>query len=336
MNGNAIISEQLFVGGSSGSSNLTIQGTIGYGFQTVSSNTLLTNASIVLADSSSDNLILTLPYAGNVIGRQIQIKKTSTLNSIRILGGGNLIDDTSPIELPVSNNLPSVELISDGRQWYITQEKHLTDTVASDNLIAWWKLDETSVSANISDSSQNSFEGSHQGTMTTGDVVSSPFLNALDFDGVNDFIHIDENSTTLHLTKGTLSAWIKTSDAGSNYRGILVKGSAYGMFLNNNELGLFDWDTTTWRGSGINPNDGEWHLITVSINAGVASGSSFYLDGQFISSTTMDILNQTTEVQIGCNSSITNQCFAGQIDDARIYDRILTPSEIMALYHQNQ
>ncbi len=66
VNGNAIISEQLFVGGSSGSSNLNVIGTIGYGVQTVSSNATLGDSSVVLVDSSSDNITLTLPYAGNV------------------------------------------------------------------------------------------------------------------------------------------------------------------------------------------------------------------------------------------------------------------------------
>ena len=73
--GNTIVSKKLFVGGSDGSSNLNINGTLGYGLQTVSANATLADYSIVLADSSSDNLVLTLPYAGNASGSQYHIKK---------------------------------------------------------------------------------------------------------------------------------------------------------------------------------------------------------------------------------------------------------------------
>ena len=109
MNGNAIISEQLFVGGSSGSSNLNVNGTIGYGFQTVTSSTTLSGNSIVLVDSSAGNITLSLPEASSYSGRKYTIKKTSPLNRISIRDGG-FIDNFSDVSLSV-NNMGSLSVI---------------------------------------------------------------------------------------------------------------------------------------------------------------------------------------------------------------------------------
>ena len=52
------------------------------------------------------------------------------------VGAGNLIDDTSPIELANSTTtLPSVKVMSNGSQWYVIESKDLSATVASDNLV---------------------------------------------------------------------------------------------------------------------------------------------------------------------------------------------------------
>ena len=119
VNGNAIISEQLFVGGSSGSSNLNVNGTIGYSIQNVISDTVLGESSMVFVDSSSDNITITLPYAANVTGRIYTIKKTQTDNSVQLTSATNTIDSSSYYILS-SGNLGCIEVLasSDGN-WKI-------------------------------------------------------------------------------------------------------------------------------------------------------------------------------------------------------------------------
>jgi len=118
LDGNAMVSEQLFVGGSSGSSNLNVNGTIGFGFQTVSENVTLSDYSVVLVDSFSDNIAVTLPYAGNVNGRVYVIKKTSSLNSVLVSGAGNLMDESSYYILN-SGNTAFIEVVSQSGQWLV-------------------------------------------------------------------------------------------------------------------------------------------------------------------------------------------------------------------------
>ena len=120
--GNALISNDLTVGGGSGSSNLSINGSIGFSVQALSANATLGNYSVILVDTSNSNVLLTLPYAGNMSGREFTIKKLSTSNKLSIWGGGNFIDNQSVLELTnASNNFSSVSLVSDGRQWCICE-----------------------------------------------------------------------------------------------------------------------------------------------------------------------------------------------------------------------
>jgi hypothetical protein len=120
VNGNAIITEQLFIGGSSGSANLNLHGTIGYRLVSVSENTILSDDSIIMVDSSSDNIIITLPYAGNILGRTYTIKKIDTANIVQ-LSSSNLIDNSDYFNLS-SGNTGSVSVISDGSKWLVLSQ----------------------------------------------------------------------------------------------------------------------------------------------------------------------------------------------------------------------
>jgi hypothetical protein len=68
-------------------------------------------------DSSGGNLFLDLPYASNVTGRQVSVKKTSLLHSVYVRGGGNTIDQSEWIVLS-SGNHGFAEFLSDGSNWY--------------------------------------------------------------------------------------------------------------------------------------------------------------------------------------------------------------------------
>jgi hypothetical protein len=42
--------------------------------------------------------------------------------------------------------------------------------------------------------------------------------------------------------------------------GIVTKQMAYGIFLQNNELGIYDWATSYLERIGGNLNDKAWHM----------------------------------------------------------------------------
>jgi len=77
VSGNSIISGQMSVGGSTGQSNLNINGSLGFSSQDVSDNVILGGTSYIFADASSGNIILTLPASESYLGRVYVIKKVS-------------------------------------------------------------------------------------------------------------------------------------------------------------------------------------------------------------------------------------------------------------------
>ena len=335
VNGNAIVSDQLFVGGSSGSSNLNVNGTLGYGFQTVSSNTTLGDVSIVLVDSSSDNITITLPYAGNVTGREYQIKKISTSNAVWVSGGGNLIDDTNPIELANSTTaLPSVKVMSDGSQWYVIESKDLSATVAADNLVGWWKLDETSGDT-VFDSSGQNFHGSIENFATNQIGQDGILYKSVEVDGVNDYIDLP----TLGFTRAsgeplTVTAWIKPS-SNTIGRGVIFgsrngsgSGDLFKIEVNNSNQYVFEYDSTGNGGiaTGSSISTGWAHI------AAIYDGSDIilYINGLEVSRNTgnPNAAIDQDNYQIGKRSDSNTEYFDGNIDDLRLYNKALSQDEV--------
>ena len=335
VNGNAIITDQVFVGGSSGSSNLNVNGTIGYGFQTVSSNTTLGEYSAVLVDSSSDNITITLPYAGNVSGRQYKIKKISTYNSVWISGGGNLIDDTSLIELPESNDLASVKLISDGNQWYKIEQKDLSETVASENLILWWKLDETSGNtAYDSSSNDNNSLSADPGLLFTG--LEGKYLNTIDFDGSSSFSFPD--ISTHFSDEATLSVWLKLdSNSPSSGDGgifsITTNGQRSQYPWTNGDLYFNVFRSTRYQTTDNSSFDKtQWHHLVITSSPGndnyiiYQNGVPFYVDDGEASIVLGDRIIGESDTHY----------FNGLMDDFRLYNKSLTANQVVAIYNQGQ
>ncbi|MFT4601578.1 MAG: hypothetical protein ACI857_001761, partial [Arenicella sp.] len=64
-------------------------------------------------------------------------------------------------------------------------------------------------------------------------VSSSQTGDGLNFDALNDFV-LAGNPATLQLSQGTYEAWIRTTNAGNSYRGIMGKALATHLFLMNN------------------------------------------------------------------------------------------------------
>jgi hypothetical protein len=123
VDGNALISSSLSVGGTNQSgSNLHIQGGLEMSLHMVSSNTILNQASVVLVDTSGGNLVLDMPYAGNVQGRFCSIKKTTHESDLFIrYRSGNRYEVIRLLESDSSSVKPYLKLFSDGLTWHTLQ-----------------------------------------------------------------------------------------------------------------------------------------------------------------------------------------------------------------------
>ena len=338
VSGNGIVSDTLTVGTSNtGSSNLYVSGTFGYGFQTVSDNATLGNSSIVFADSSSDNITLTLPYAGNVRGRIYTIKKRSDSNNIWIVGGGNFIDNLSTAELSNTTGGQSyLKVMSDGSQWYSLGQSNDVGEVAASHLKGWWTLGQTS-GTSVSDSSGQGNHGTLSGTTFSGCTVTGKIGSALSFDGSNDYVDLPD--TPIQGTQWTISLWAKTPTSfsgdpinrfafGSNhsgekrsYLGHDATGDLHARIGDAADFGTFQLVVSTWYHLVLRLDGGNGEVFVDTLSKGTANGITY---------------NGSLNLSIGCYNDGAGSHWLGTIDDVRIYNKALNDGEIRTIYEQGQ
>ena len=218
------------------------------------------------------------------------------------------------------------EIYSKGESSSLRPLEAIYQLNSDSGLVGYWKLD-----GNANDS-----KGSNNGTATSityTSGVNGRFGQCGVFNGSSSYVDCG-NSASLQLTSGTISAWIKTSGAGSSHRGIVVKQNAFGMFLLDNVFCIFDWSGGGTKTSSVNLADGKWHHVAVTLQSGVSNGTILYIDGTSRTTTTFTVSNQTVQLVIGNGgTSGTAQNFNGLIEDVCVFNRVLTSSEIFKLYN---
>ncbi len=196
-------------------------------------------------------------------------------------------------------------------------------------LVGEWNFETPGTTAY--DASLNGNDGTYAGSPSLNiSVPKTTFTNkkSLNLNGTSQYVTMP-NSASLQIATGTLSAWINTSNAGAGFRGIVVKQMAFGMFLLDNVFVLYDWSANVTITTGVSLNDGRWHHVALAFRSGVANGTTFYIDGQPVAVTNFTVANQTVAPTIAANGTV--QYFTGLIDNARIYNRVLSAAEIAAL-----
>jgi hypothetical protein len=169
------------------------------------------------------------------------------------------------------------------------------------------------------------------GTLTNGPTFSN---NSIVFDGVDDRITCTNNAS-VQITVGTIGAWINANSNNTNFRGIITKQSAWGLFLFNNVLVTYDWGNNVTRTTGTNIGNNTWNYVAMSFTetnlATPSNNAIIYLNGNPTLTTTVKNSNQAVTVQIGDGNA--NQYFSGRIPSAHIYNRVLSAQEILQNYN---
>ena len=190
------------------------------------------------------------------------------------------------------------------------------------------------------------------------DWVPSGGKLALDFDGSDDRVLLSD-SQALRLTVQSACVWFRCSDQGSasrtiyqsysqdtNVAGFDIGINVFAQAVAQNRLscviGKNTGPTTADYGlwySTATVADSKWHFGVVVVNP---NGSvSFFVDGLPVNSTLflggnmLPAYSGFNQVAIGVekiNSASNGKHFNGNLDDVRLYNRALTPSEISLLY----
>jgi len=172
----------------------------------------------------------------------------------------------------------------------------------------------------------------NNGTLTNGPTFDS--IGAIVFDGTNDYVNCG-NASNLQITVGTIGAWVKTSTPGGSFRSIIAKQNAWGLFVADSVLVTYDWGNAATRSTGINIADGTWKYVAMTFTetSGTPSNNAIvYLNGNAILTTTIKNSNQSVNVQIA--EANANQYLNGSVAAAHVYNRVLSPSEILQNYYQ--
>jgi hypothetical protein len=210
-----------------------------------------------------------------------------------------------------------------------------SNAIISNGLVGYWTFDGGSIdwhTNTVSDMSGQGNTGSLISMSTTTSPVPGKIGQALSFNGTTQRIHVGYDPS-LEISTGTISAWIKTTNAGlSDAAGIIVKQYAYGMYLSNNNLMVYDFGSAQDHNCATGLNDNKWHLVTAAFYGGTVNGMRCYVDGNLVAVNTISIVNQDADLIIG-EGDTGAQYFTGQIDDARVYNRALSATEVKQLYN---
>ncbi|MFA6994532.1 MAG: LamG domain-containing protein, partial [Candidatus Paceibacterota bacterium] len=201
-------------------------------------------------------------------------------------------------------------------------------------LVGYWNFDEGSGTI-AKDTSGNG----RNGTLTNGPVWTSGKVGgALSFDGSNDAVNTSGNSPSL-AGNFTISIWTRWNQF-QNYGGIVFNytgGTApyFNFFLSSypSTIGFNLSNGVTIQNlsqsyASVNIATNNWYLLDVVVDG---SFVRFYVNGTLAQSAPQTVSSIGGSFPFSISHSVNP--FNGSLDDARIYNRALSASEISALYN---
>ena len=212
----------------------------------------------------------------------------------------------------------------------------------SSGLVGYWPLD-SFVSSVFKDKSGHSIDGAYVGG--SAHIVPGKIVNAISLDGT-DYVELS-SLNNIEYSQMTVSAWFKSSDLSfANSRIVSSSNTGDLGFLNGFQLeiekngsgGFFDVGNGTGEGLAnwsqvLSPNT--WYHYV-----GTYDGTNVYayINGQQVGSGPLsgDMAISSYPVNIGRNPAYDGDYFKGLVDDVRIYNRALTPKEVLTLYNSRQ
>ncbi|MBI2616561.1 S8 family serine peptidase [Candidatus Gottesmanbacteria bacterium] len=214
----------------------------------------------------------------------------------------------------------------------------------SPGLVSYWKMDETSGTTVADQRGRN--PGIAEGTSIQPGKVG----NARRFDGDDDKVYMNPDVSLNNLAALSICAWIFPKSFGEDGKGrIYAKGPRLWFSLENDNAGTVDKTLrfgVNYSGSDLRvsgPNNlialDQWQFVCVTWNGSVnPSGVKFYKNGA--------PANEHNEKSTGVGSRLDDsnikaaignlyaerKTFKGRIDEVRLYNKVLTATEIQALY----
>ena len=211
----------------------------------------------------------------------------------------------------------------------------------ADGLVSYWPLDDVESGTAVDEI------GTNDGTVEGVTSVDGKVGEAGSFDGSDDYVGIPDDPS-LDLTESlSLAAWVKPASGQEGYERIIsreqsgVGNRQYNIGLDQSAteprtvVDTADEDGLEVSGT-ISVADDAWHHVVMTFESGDAV--RLYLDGSEVDETTVaagdTLVSRSSQVALGAPAQLNRLFFEGRIDDARIYGRALSGSEVTALFNE--
>ncbi len=198
-------------------------------------------------------------------------------------------------------------------------------SVARADLVGWWTFDEGSGTV-ARDSSGKGNAGAFEGDP---EWLPGKFGSSLRFDG-DDWLSFGDPAALKFGEGITIACWISPESLSGSHDMVCRDGSyAFKTYTTN-----LRFTTPTVRdhmSTGVTLMTGAWQHVAVTFQPSQGGGAVFYYNGNEITRMTSSVLNAGTgPFRIGTWQGGASEFFVGRIDDVRVYNHILTESEIKA------
>lgn len=208
--------------------------------------------------------------------------------------------------------------------------------IVVNGLVSYWTLDKDTVSGNLV---KDIIETNHGKINGNPKVVAGKIKEAMEFDGVDDFLDCGTDDS-LNLTKAiTIETWAMPKEAGEGGKNAgpvcKAQSGAWGWQLrynspDSNYMGFqFNAGGSKWISVGQKLIPGEWYHIVGTYDG---SEAKCYLNGVEKNKMNMPNINSTPDPFFIGQDGWVN-VFNGVVDEVRIYNRALSKDEVIWNYN---
>ena len=300
---------------------------------------------VVTGDITAPSVIVTAPAAGATVSGLITVSATASDDSgvagvqFQVDGVNVGAEDTAaPFSLSwstasVPNGQHAVTAVARDAAGNSTESAAVDVNVANtqpspSGLVAAYNFDAGSGLV-VEDRSGNGNTGTIAGAAWTAGHIGG----ALSFDGVNDWVTVND-SPSLSLTTGmTLEAWVMPATV-ADWRTVMLKeraaGLSYALYSSNDVSRAAGYvhigADIVAKGAALAVNT--WSHVAVTFNGQTLS---LYINGMLETTTSVSGAMQASglPLRLGGNS-VWGEFFSGRLDDVRIYNRALSAAEVQA------
>lgn len=270
------------------------------------------------------------------------VASTPLSNSAISVSGLSSVTVTVNISCPYMSqpDLSRVEVIvqyNNPQQTVRSSTYASSGTSTTNSLVGWWKFN-----GNANDSSGNGNNGTVSGaTLATGQNGVSN--GSYSFNGSNTYIDATASGLGGGDIAHTISFWIKpVALSGASdpfFMGTAADNSSSAFELYSTDTYYYFYNNDIRMGSALSLN--VWTLVTGTYigGGGTTTNKKIYINGALTSSVSSGgkygqllTLPSSAPVGIGRDRGRNTSFFNGLIDDVRIYNRVLTATEISSLY----